>query len=88
MVAEEIDDGVVLDATLVEAFGGTFLSPGYDDAKPTPDLHREMWIECCSDDPWVALAAPRGHAKSTSVTHAFVLASVLLGEKKFVLVIM
>ena len=35
----------------------------------------------------MAVAAPRGHAKSTAVTHAYVLASVLFRESDHVLII-
>tara|TARA_R100001377_G_scaffold60511_1_gene36721 strand:- start:7787 stop:9172 length:1386 start_codon:yes stop_codon:yes gene_type:complete len=41
----------------------------------------------CQDDPKVAVAAPRGHAKSTAVTHSFVLANVCFKYKKHVLIV-
>lgn len=66
---------VQLTADLVEAFAGTFLSTMYDDPQPTPQCHREWWELYCSSELFVALAAPRGHAKSTALTHDFVLAS-------------
>jgi predicted phage terminase large subunit-like protein len=46
-----------------------------------------MWALCCSDARKVAIAAPRNHAKSTAITHAFVLASVLFRTKRYVLVL-
>lgn len=59
----------------------------YDDPTPIPDLHREMWDLACADNEQVVIAAPRGHAKSTAITHALVLAAVLFREKRYVLII-
>lgn len=47
----------------------------------------EMWDRCCTDDKLVAIAAPRGHAKSTAITHAYVLASVCFREAQFVMIV-
>lgn len=47
----------------------------------------EMWDACCTDVPRVALAVPRGHAKSTAITFAFVLASLLFKTRKHVLIL-
>lgn len=47
------------------------LAQRYDDPKPVPSCHEEWWELFCSDHPQVAISAPRGHAKSTSVTFAF-----------------
>ena len=65
----------------------TFLLSRYDDPKPVPKFHRELWDLCCSDDPLVAAEAPRGHAKSTAVTHAYTLAKLLWRESRFVLLV-
>lgn len=46
-----------------------------------------MWKYCCDPTSRVAIAAPRGHAKSTAVTLAFVLCSIALKVKQHVLVI-
>lgn len=74
-------------ADLVEAFAGTFLSPLYDNPQPTPDFHREVWQLYCSDSPYVAVAAPRGHAKSTAFTHDFALASALFRVESHILIV-
>ncbi len=79
--------GVQLTAELVESFSGTFLSPMYDDAAPTPDCHREWWEMYCADDPFVAVAAPRSHAKSTALTHDFILTNVLFRIEPHVLIV-
>lgn len=80
-------NGVPLTAELVEGFSGTFLSPMYDDAVPTPDCHREWWEMYCADDPFVAVAAPRSHAKSTALTHDFTLTNVLFRIEPHVLIV-
>lgn len=76
-----------LTADIIEAFSGVYLSPLYDVPSPTPDFHREGWEIYCSDDPAVALAAPRGHAKSTAFTHDFILANVCFRTACYVIII-
>jgi predicted phage terminase large subunit-like protein len=78
---------VTLTSRLVENFAGVFLSPMYDDAKPTPAFHRECWDLYCSPAPLVGIAAPRAHAKSTALTHDFALASVLFRFEPHVMVV-
>ena len=78
---------VKLTSDLIEAFAATFLSAGYDDAKPTPDFHREGWALYCSDVLQAGAAAPRGHAKSTAFTHDFTLATVLFRAEDYVILI-
>ena len=78
---------VKLTAPLVEAFAGAFLSPMYDDPQPTPQCHRDWWELYCSDEQFVGLAAPRGHAKSTALTHDFGLASVCFRVESHVLIV-
>ena len=41
----------------------------------------------CSDHKYVAIAAPRGHAKTTAITKCYTLAAVLFRDADFVLVI-
>lgn len=57
------------------------------DPADTPECHREWWDMCCSDRKFVALAAPRGHAKSTAITFAYTLAAILFRERKYVVII-
>lgn len=78
---------VKLTAPLVEAFAGAFLSPMYDDPQPTPQCHRDWWELYCKDDPYVGVAAPRGHAKSTILTHDFTLANVCFRVEPHVLIV-
>src|SRR5689334_3226364 len=46
-----------------------------------------MWEMCCSPYKFVAIAAPRGFAKSTAITHAYVIANIVFRERSFVLVV-
>jgi predicted phage terminase large subunit-like protein len=54
-------------------FSRQYLVGRYDEPKPIPGIHREWWALCLSSHPQVAIAAPRGHAKSTAITFAYVL---------------
>lgn len=78
---------VQLTAPLVEAFAGTFLSPLYDDPAPTPPFHRECWALYCSETKNAAVAAPRKHAKSTALTHDFILATALFRVQSYIVLI-
>src|ERR1700756_1993443 len=46
-----------------------------------------MWDLYCSDLPRVAIAAPRGHAKSTAGTTAFGLSSALFRAARFIVIV-
>lgn len=59
----------------------------FDEPAPIPQAHREWWELCTSPSKFVAIAAPRGFAKSTAITHSYVLASVLFRERSYVLII-
>ena len=76
-----------LTADQVYGFTRSLLMSGFDNPQPTPQLHIEMWEKCCSPSQFVAFAAPRGHAKSTSITHSYGLAEVLFRNAKFVLIV-
>jgi hypothetical protein len=71
----------------IEGFVKTVLSSKFDDAVTTPDFHKEAWKLCCSRFPMVAIAAPRGHAKTTGVTVSYGLATLLFRQKKFMLLV-
>lgn len=76
-----------LDSDLIEGFQKVYLLHRFDDACPTPKFHREVWDLACSDAPKVAVAAPRGHAKSTGITLTFALALVLFKVRDFMLIV-
>ena len=72
---------------LIYGLTGSVLSSRFDNASQTPEAHMEWWDLCCSKHPFVAIAAPRGHAKSTAITHCYTLACVLFEERFFVLIV-
>lgn len=78
---------VKLTPEIIEGFQTTYLLPSYDDACATPPCHREWWSMFCSPKQFVAIAAPRRHAKSTSVTHAAGLASIMFRDRRHVLIV-
>ena len=63
------------------------LAAKYDNPKPIPAFHEEMWELFVSDYPKCAAAAPRGHAKSTAITHAYLLSMMLFRVKRFCLLV-
>ena len=77
----------VIDEDAVYGITVGLLAAKYDNPKPIPDLHMEMWALCCSNNPKVAIAAPRGHAKSTAITHAYILSMMLYRVKSFCLLV-
>ena len=72
---------------MIHGFAGACLAKRYDGSTPTPQCHLEWWDLCCSDNPQVAIAAPRGHGKSTAITHAYLLAALLFRDRKFALIV-
>ncbi len=78
---------VKLTAELIESFAGTFLSPRYDQARPTPPFHREGWKLYSSEHPQCMLIAPRDHAKSTGMTFDYILAECLFRNSDYVILV-
>lgn len=76
-----------LSAKLIENFAGVFLSPRYDDAKPTPQFHREAWELYASTCKQACVVAPRDHAKSTGLTFDYILAEVCFRTSDYVILI-
>jgi len=72
---------------VIEGFVGSCLIKGFDGSLKTPAFHREVWELCCSPNKFVAIAAPRGHAKSTAVTLSYGLATLLFQERSFMLLV-
>lgn len=77
----------LLTSSLIEAFAGTFLSPMYDNAQPTPEFHRTCWELYCSPAELAAVAAPREHAKSTALTHDYGLATALFRIEDYIVIV-
>jgi hypothetical protein len=69
---------------IIEGFASSCLTPYFDEASAFADFHRELWDLCCSDDRFVAIEAPRGHAKSTIITIVYTLAVLLFRERRYV----
>lgn len=76
-----------LDAETIEGFVDLFLRKHFDDPADTSLFHREWWEMCTSPHPFVAISAPRGHSKSTSITLAYTMACVLFRERRFVILV-
>ena len=76
-----------LDAETMYGFQGSMLSARYDEPKPTPAFHMELWEIACRDDPFVAIAAPRHHAKTTAITLAYGLANALFELKSNIMIL-
>lgn len=76
-----------LNAEVMEGFVNSVLRKNFDRPAETPQFHKEIWELVTSNNRQVAIAAPRYHAKSTAVTHAYTLASVLFRESRYVLIV-
>ena len=76
-----------LTAEMIYGFTNSLLISRFDKPRPTPEFHKTLWRLMCDEHKKVAIAAPRGHAKSTAVTHSFVLANVCFRIKKHVLIV-
>lgn len=72
---------------VLKGFVGGVLSSRYDNAVETPDCHLEWWKLCLSKARLVAIAAPRNHAKTGCITHAYLLASLLFREADFAMIV-
>ena len=78
---------VTLTPEILLSFSDLYLKANFDEPVQTPAAHLEWWGYCCLEDPYVAIAAPRGHAKTTAITFTYVLAAVCFRVKKHVLVV-
>lgn len=76
-----------LSPSVIQGFVSSILSQEFDGAVESPDFHREAWELCCSPHKYVAIAAPRGHAKSSGVTLGYGMSTLLFRERKFMLLV-
>ena len=76
-----------LSKEIVEGFATSCLTKYYDEASQFADFHREWWELCCSDDKFVAICAPRGHSKSTTITITYTLACALFRQRRYILIV-
>ena len=72
---------------IIEGFTTSCLTKYFDDASQFADFHREWWDLCCSDDKFIAICAPRGHSKSTTITITYTLACALFRQRKYILIV-
>ena len=77
----------IIDPDVVYGFTGSMLAPRFDNPVATPAVHLEFWELCGRADRRVAIAAPRDHAKSTAVTHAWALACALFMKKRNIMIL-
>lgn len=80
-------DPIKLTKEVVEGFATSCLTKYYDEASQFADFHREWWELCCSDDKFVAICAPRGHSKSTTITITYSLACALFRQRRYILLV-
>lgn len=78
---------MALSAEIIAGFVGSVLAKDFDEAVASPAFHYELWEYACCPAKFLALAAPRGHAKSTAGTISYTLASALFREAKFIVII-
>lgn len=77
-----------LTAEAVRSVTETLLLDNYDEPVAVPLFHMQIWeLLCAPGHTHCAIAAPRKHAKSTAVSHAYVLVNLLFRYKKNVLII-
>lgn len=76
-----------LTAETIYVFTNLYLLSRFDNPKPTPEFHKELWSYICSPRRYVAIAAPREHAKSTAVTHSYVLANLAFRKRSFIVIV-
>ena len=76
-----------LTADVIAGFVGSVLGSRFDGRSSSPEFHKECWDLCTSPEKFVAIAAPRAHAKSTAITLGYGLATLLFRERKFMLLV-
>src|SRR5687768_6712436 len=76
-----------LTADVIQGYVGSILAGQFDGQAASPPFHKECWELCCSNEKYVAIAAPRGHAKSTAITLGYGLATLLFRDRKFMLLV-
>ena len=77
----------MITASVIEGLVGSCLLKRFDGQAKIPECHRDWWKLVTGPDKFVAIAAPRNHAKTTAISLSYILASVLFRAKKFVLLV-
>src|SRR5690606_3696690 len=76
-----------LNADVIAGLVGSCFAPRFDGATASPRCHYEWWDLCCSDAKYVAIAAPRQHAKTTAITVGYGLSCLLFRERRFMVIV-
>lgn len=78
----------MLTAETIRGFTSSLLQKNFDGAVESPECHMEWWSLCCEpQSPFVAIAAPRNHAKSTAISFSYTLACLVFREKSYALLV-
>lgn len=77
----------MLSVDTVHGFVSSLLQKGFDSAVESPECHREWWEYFCSKTAYVAIAAPRGHAKSTALTFGWTMAQLCFRERSYAIIV-
>lgn len=77
----------MLNKEVIKGFVGSLLLKRFDGSAAIPQCHEDWWDLCCSPSRFVAIAAPRAHAKSTAITFSYTLACMLFRERSFGLIV-
>ena len=72
---------------LIYGFSGSCLVDKFDGSLKTPACHLEWWDLCCSPFKYVAIAAPRRHAKTSAITVTYTLAELLFRNSNFAVIV-
>lgn len=72
---------------IIAGFVNSVLRQRFDGATDSPQWHHDAWELCCTNNKYVALAAPRGHAKSSAITLGYGLSTLLFRERKFMILV-
>lgn len=77
----------LLNSNVIKGFVQSLLAKKFDGASDIPSFHEEWWdMACDTQHRFVAIAAPRSHAKSTCLTFSFALAAVLFRQHEFIII--
>ena len=77
----------MLNAAKVYGFVKGILQHTFESPQPIPNFHKELWALATSNDKKVAIAAPRGHAKSTAITLSYVLAEAMFRSSRYIIIV-
>lgn len=77
----------MITADTVQGFVSSLLQKNFDGAVESPECHYEWWDLFCQKQALVAIAAPRGHAKSTALTFGWTMAQLCFRERSYVIIV-